>query len=188
MEIRIQGVVEVAFILPLEGGGQPPGGGVSGVLNHDYKFLKGGVPHELPADRGDEKRPLALGGSGGMKAYEAAASLDLVLKCLALGVVLERLVIGAGEDQGAVPLQVGCGEDVGVLGGIHGKAIFRAHFPNGLNAALGVVMDVAAGGRGGLSGVDENPFPRGRLGGGVGRQQSGHQAQKFKAFHDVPNA
>ena len=146
------------------------------------------MPQKLAAHHGPEVRPLALRACRRVDPHQPAASLNVPPECLTLRVVLEGLVVAVGEDKRPVLLQVRIGEDHGVVGDVHGKAVLGAHLADGIHAALYVVVHVARAFGYEVPRVDQD-LPLGGEAGGRRQQDQGNKPSRHNSYSkDFPAA
>lgn len=95
------------------------------------------------ADHAFKPGPFAFGANGRVDADKAATGLDEVHKGESLCIGVEDLIVGIGEDEGVILLQVFVGKVGGRVGDIDLEAVLKGKFTDTGHGGGDVLMDVA---------------------------------------------
>ena len=78
-----------------------------------------------------------------MYTYKATAGFDIFPESQPLGVCVENVVVGAGENKQAILLQVGLGHNRRVTGSIYPESILLTELLNAANSGRNIIMNIS---------------------------------------------
>jgi len=116
---------------------------MAGVYNNFFQGLEWRVAYKGAADHAFEPGPFAFGAHGGVNTHKTATGLDEVHQGEFLGIGMEDIVVGIGEDQRVILFQVFVGEIGGRIRDIYLEAIFKRKLTDTSHGGGDVLMHIA---------------------------------------------
>lgn len=122
------------------------------IYDNFFQGLEWRVTDKSGADHTFKPGPFAFGANSGVDADEAPSCLDKAHESDLLGIGIEDIVVGVGEDERVISFQVFVGEVGRSIGNIDFKTVCEGELANTGHGSGDVLMDVAFS----VTGVDED--------------------------------
>jgi len=116
---------------------------MAGVYNNFFQGLEWRVAYKGAADHAFEPGPFAFGAHGGVNTHKTTTGLDEAHQGEFLGIGMEDIVVGIGEDQRVILFQIFIGEVGGRIGDIYLEAIFECKLTDTGHGGGDILMHIA---------------------------------------------